>query len=329
VPAQRAGSARPAPHPSRLARRCARIAESRPFELAIVAVIAANAVVLGVETYPHLGPAGGLLHLVEWSFRAVFVVEIAIRMLAHGRRPQDFFRHGWNVFDFTVIAAAFIPVLHGDSALLRIVRIARVLRLVRFSPGLRTIVAALWRSLPGVGGFLALAMVTLYVYGMAGWLMFKEAYPDQYGDIGRALLTLFVLLSLETLPDLVEQGLAVSPWTLVYYVSYVLITANLLLNILIAVIVNSMEEARRLEMTERLAHGYDEDGDGVPDEVDRIALTQRLDDLRAVIAELERELRIDRENDPTRPRHETRPGQRQPSRSAVAGPGVEPGGPPV
>ncbi|MEV0327350.1 ion transporter [Micromonospora echinospora] len=294
---------------SRLADRCGRIARSRPFEIAIVVVIIANGVVLGVETYPHLGVAGPILHGLEWCFRAAFVAEIVIRLLAYGRRPQDFFRHGWNVFDFVVISAIFLPGLHGDSALLRVVRVARMVRLVRFSPGLRTIVAALWRSLPGVGGFLALAVVTLYVYGMAGWLIFADAYPEQYGDIGRSLLTLFVLLSLETLPDLIEQGMALSPWTLLYYVSYVLITVNLLLNILIAVIVNSMEEARRLEMTERLAPDYDADGDGVPDEVDRIAISQRLDDLRAVVAELERELRIDRDDPHTRVphRHPDRP----------------------
>jgi voltage-gated sodium channel len=288
---------------SRLAGRCTRITESRAFDVVIVVVIGANAVVLGIETYPHLGVAGPILHGLEWFFRAVFVTEIAIRVLAHGSRPQEFFRHGWNVFDFTVIAAAFIPGLHGDSAALRVIRIARVLRLVRFSPGLRTIVTALLRSLPGVGGFLALAMVTLYVYGMAGWLIFKDEYPDQYGTIGRAVLTLFVLLSLETLPELIQQGLAFSPWTLVYYVSYVVITANLLLNILIAVIVNSMEEARRLEMTERLAADYDEDGDGVPDEIDRIIISQRLDDLRTAVAELERELRIDRDDGHPRPGH--------------------------
>ncbi|SCL49047.1 voltage-gated sodium channel [Micromonospora citrea] len=286
-----------------MAERCARIARSRPFEVAIVVIIMANGVVLGVETYPDLGATGRALRWFEWLFRLVFVAEIAIRVLAYGRRPQDFFRHGWNVFDFLVTAAIFIPGLHGDSALLRFVRVARVLRLVRFSPGLRTIVSALWRSIPGVAGFLALAAVTLYVYGMAGWLIFGDRYPEQYGDIGRSLLTLFVLLSLETLPDLIEQGMAVSPWTLLYYVSFVMITVNLLLNILIAVIVNSMEEARRLEMTERLAPDYDEDGDGVPDEVDRIALTQRLDDLRVVIAELERELRIDREDGHGLPRH--------------------------
>ncbi|MDG4827360.1 ion transporter [Asanoa sp. WMMD1127] len=287
VPTQRATPA----STSAFARRCARITGSRAFDVVIVAVIGANAVVLGIETYPHLGHARPLLHGLEWAFRAVFVLEIAIRIGAYGRRPQDFFRHGWNVFDFVVIAAAFIPPLRGDSTVLRIVRIARVLRLVRFSPGLRTIVTALLRSLPGVGGFLALALVTLYVYGMAGWLIFGERFPDQYGTIGRAVLTLFVLLSQETLPDLIQQGLEVSPWTLVYYVSYVLITANLLLNILIAVIVNSMEEARRLEISEGLA---DRDGDGVPDEVDRIAITQRIDDLRSALAELERELRIDR-----------------------------------
>jgi voltage-gated sodium channel len=260
----------------------------------IVIMIGANAVLLAVETYPHPESVKPMLHGLEWFFRLVFVVEIGIRILAYGRRPQDFFRHGWNVFDFVVIAAVFIPGLHGDTAALRVIRMARVVRLVRFSPGLRTIVAALLRSLPGVGGFLALALVTLYVYGMTGWLIFGPSDPEQYGTLGRAVLTLFVLLSLETLPDLIEQGLELSPWTLVYYVSYVLITVNLLVNILIAVIVNSMEEARRLEMTEHLA--IDEDRDGIPDEIDRIMISQRLDDLRSLIAELERELRIDRDD---------------------------------
>ncbi|MEU8423189.1 ion transporter [Micromonospora sp. NPDC048835] len=305
APTQRGGPEPPSRHRSGWASQCARLARSRPFEIAIVVVILANGIVLGLETYDDLSPADTALHGLELFFRAVFVVEIAIRLAAYGRRPQDFFRHGWNVFDFVVIAAIFVPGLHGDSALLRVVRVARMVRLVRFSPGLRTIVSALWRSLPGVTGFLALAVVTLYVYGMAGWLIFGDRYPEEYGDIGRSLLTLFVLLSLETLPDLIEQGMAISPWTLLYYVSYVVITVNLLLNILIAVIVNSMEEARRLEMTERLAPGYDEDGDGVPDEVDRIALTQRLDDLRAVITELERELRIDREDGHGRPHRDS------------------------
>ncbi|MGI5239950.1 ion transporter [Dactylosporangium sp. CA-139066] len=279
---------------TRVARWCSAATKSRTFEVAIVLLVGANALVLAVETYPHPGVLGAVLDELEWGFRIAFVTEIVIRILAHGRRPQDFFKQGWNVFDFVVIAAAFVPGLHGDSAALRVIRIARVVRLVRFSPGLRTIVTALLRSLPGVGGFLALALVSLYVYGMAGWLIFGDVYPQDYGTIGRAVLTLFVLLSLENLPDLIQKGVEFSPWTLIYYVSYVLLTANLLMNILIAVIVNSMEEARRLEMTDGLSPDYDVDGDGVPDEIDRIAVSQRLDDLRALVQELERDLRIDR-----------------------------------
>lgn len=294
APSQRTDPDASAPATPRLTRACAIIVKSRWFDLAIVVVIGVNALLLGVETYPHAGSLGMLLRSLEWFFRTVFVIEIAIRILAYGRRPQDFFRHGWNVFDFVVIAAAFVPGLHGESAALRVIRIARVLRLVRFSPGLRTIVVALLRSLPGIGGFLALALVSLYVYGMAGWLIFGDAYPEQYGTIGRAVVTLFVLLSLENLPDLIQQGMELSPWTLVYYVSYVILTAHLLLNILIAVLVNSMEEARRLEMTERMA--VDEDRDGVPDDIDRILVSQRLDDLRTLVTELERELKIDRKD---------------------------------
>ncbi|MEO3781038.1 ion transporter [Micromonospora sp. B11E3] len=93
---------RPAAAPSEppgVADRFARVVRSRPFEIAIV-VIMANGVVLGLETYPHLGEVRPVLRWLEWSFRVVFVAEIAARVLAYGRRPQDFFRHGWNVFDF-------------------------------------------------------------------------------------------------------------------------------------------------------------------------------------------------------------------------------------
>ncbi|GIM89084.1 ion transporter [Paractinoplanes toevensis] len=52
--------------------------------------------VLCLETYRDLAEAIPPLHWLEWLFRAIFVIEIVIRILAYGRRPQDFFKHGWN-----------------------------------------------------------------------------------------------------------------------------------------------------------------------------------------------------------------------------------------
>ncbi len=46
-----------------------------------------------------------------------------------------------------------------------------------------------------------LTVLMLFVYGMVGWLLFADADPDGWGDIGNAMLTLFVMLSLENLPD--------------------------------------------------------------------------------------------------------------------------------
>ncbi len=101
-----------------------------------------------------------------------------------------------------------------------------------------------------------LAVLMLYVYGMVGWVIFDDHNPEAYGTLGSAMLTLFVLLS-EGLPDMVADGLALSAWTTIYYISFVLIAAFLLLNILIGVVINSMEEARGIEaareMSERRA----------------------------------------------------------------------------
>jgi Ion transport protein len=52
---------------------------------------------------------GTLLTILNEICVGIFRVELAIRIAAYGRRPQDFFRDGWNVFDFVVILAAFAP----------------------------------------------------------------------------------------------------------------------------------------------------------------------------------------------------------------------------
>jgi voltage-gated sodium channel len=191
-------------------RTCARIVASAWFDFLIFGVIVANAVVLGLDTYDSIRrDAGGLLNTLNDIFLGVFVVELAIRIGAYGRRPQDFFRSGWNVFDFVVIGAAFLPGLRENSTLLRLVRLARVLRVVRLLPELRLLILAVGRSLPGLASLTVMAVILLYVYGIVGWLVFGDALPDEYGNIGDAMLTLFLLLSLENLPNVVEQGMEV------------------------------------------------------------------------------------------------------------------------
>jgi voltage-gated sodium channel len=274
-------------------RTCARIVASAWFDFLIFGVIIANAVVLGLDTYDAIRrDAGGLLHTLNDVFLGVFVVELAIRIGSYGRRPQDFFKSGWNVFDFVVIGAAFLPGLRENSTLLRLVRLARVLRVIRLLPELRLLITAVGRSLPGLASLTVMAVILLYVYGIVGWLVFGDALPDEYGNIGDAMLTLFLLLSLENLPSVVERGMEVSDWAVPYYVSFVLIAAFLVLNILIGVVINSLDEARELEWERMQSERREAAADGL-DEVDdrRVVLLGHLHELRRAVEALERDLR--------------------------------------
>jgi voltage-gated sodium channel len=268
---------------SAVVRTCARLADATAFNLAIFAVILANAVVLGVETYGERD----VLDLLNRVFLGVFVVELAIRITAHGGRPGRFFASGWNVFDFVVVAAAFLPGLRENATLLRLVRLLRIVRIVRLLPDLRVLVTAVARSIPGVLSLAVMTVLLIYLYGMVGWLVFGDEL-EGYRDIGEAMLTMFVVLSLENLPDFVAEGRAASDWAIPFYVSYVLLAAFLVFNFFIGVIVNSMERAREIEAVmearERAEHGQ---AAGLPSPEERIAAVRRL--LDELEADLQRE----------------------------------------
>jgi voltage-gated sodium channel len=274
-----------------LARTCARIVDSTAFAVAITTAILANAAVLGAETYSGLvARHGALLDALDSFFLGVFVVELVLRIAAYGRRPQDFFRSGWNVFDFVVITAAFAPGLSRDATLLRLVRLARVVRVIRILPDLRVLLVAMVRSLPPLGSMAVLTALLLYVYGIVGWILFGAADPERWGNVGTAMLNLFVMLSLENLPQNLEAGMAIHPWSWVYFVSYALIAAFIVINVLIGIVINSLEEARRIE-SERVERAAREAAGGDPEEIDATEhLAERVRALRMAAEELEQDL---------------------------------------
>ncbi len=269
---------------------CRRLAEHPAFDRVIVVVVLANAVVLGASTYVSLERAyGGVLDALNSAFLAVFVVELAIRFLAAGANPRRFFSSGWNVFDFVVIGAAFVPGLAANSTLLRLARLARVIRVVRLLPDLRVLVVAVVRALPGVGSLGVLTLLLLFVYGMVGWLIFDTHDPERFGNVGYAMLNLFVMLSLENLPDNIEMGRELSEWTVVYFVSFTLLAVFLLFNLFIGIVINSMQEAREMELARAERELEDDDPDNDEAAHERV-LSERVRTLRAALDDLEREI---------------------------------------
>ena len=263
-----------------------RLVESPAFTAAVVAVILANALVLGLQTYPGVDRRyGETLDLLNGMFLAFFVVEILLRLASYLPRPWRFFLDGWNVFDFVAVGLAFAPGLRENSTILRLARLARIVRVVHLLPDVRTLIAGVIRSLPPLASMAVMTTVILFVYGMIGWQLFGEEQPQHWGTIGHAMLTLFVMLTLENFPQYMERGMEIHPWSWVFFVSFILIAAFVVLNVLIGIVLNSMEEARELERRQRLAPGADGVFEGAPAPV-----VERIQILRAALDELEQEL---------------------------------------
>ena len=269
-----------------LAAVCARIADSSRFQNFISVVIVANAVTLGLGTYDWDSGVDSLLSTLDEVFLGIFVLELAIRITAFGSRPQDFFRDGWNLFDFTVIALAFVPGVRQNVTLLRLARLLRVVRLVTVLPDLRVLLRAMARSIPPITSLVVLTLLIMYVYGMVGWILFHEEDPANWGNIGDSMLSLFQILTLENWPDYLERGQEIAPASWIYFVSYILIASFLVINILIAIIINSVEEVHAAERAEEQERRHEEavaEGETVAERLAEVR--ESLDKLEAQLAE--------------------------------------------
>jgi voltage-gated sodium channel len=269
-----------------IARTCARIADSNRFQMFIMGVIVANAVTLGLGTYDFSSGVDSLLTTLDDVFLGIFVVELAIRIAAFGSRPQDFFRDGWNLFDFIVIGLAFTPGIRDNVTLLRLARLLRVVRVVSVMPDLRVLLRAMVRSIPPITSLALLTLLLMYVYGMVGWILFHEEDPEQWGNIGESMLSLFQILTLENWPQYLDAGQAIHPASWIFFVSYVLIASFLVINILIAIIINSMDEVHAAERARERGELDDElaAADG--------SVADRLREIRHVVDKLEAQLEV-------------------------------------
>ncbi len=221
-----------------------RIVNSRPFHGTIIAVILFAAVLVGIETDASLvARHSALLHTLDAAVLAIFIGEIALKIVAHGPRPLDYFRDGWNVFDFTIVALCVLPVGGPFASVLRLVRTLRLLRLVTALPKLQLLVGALLKSLSSMGYVSLLLGLIFYIYAITGIHLFGRQAPEHFGSLPLALMSLFQMITLDNWSDLFGAARAAAPIAATaYFVSFILLGTMIMLNLFIGVIMNSMSE---------------------------------------------------------------------------------------
>ena len=212
--------------------------ESNRFQRFIIAVIIINAVTLGLETSPSaVAAAGGLLWMLDRIALSIFVVEIALKLIVY---RHNFFRDGWNVFDFVVVSVTLAPAGEG-VAVLRALRILRALRLVSVVPSMRKVVNALLKAIPGMISVLTLLLLVFYIAAVMATKLFAESFPDWFGSLGASFYTLFQIMTLESWSmGIVRPVMEVYPLAWLFFVLFILLTTFAVLNLFIAIVVDAM-----------------------------------------------------------------------------------------
>ncbi len=217
-----------------------RIRGNKAFELFVVAVIIASALLVGVKTY-ELAPASrSIIIWLDMLVTFIFVAEITIRFIGEPDK-KAFFRNGWNVFDTLVVTISLVPIDNSDLVLVaRLVRVFRVLRMISIIPELRMLLASLLKALPQLGYVILLMFIIFYIYAAIGATLFESINPTLWGDIAISMLTLFRVMTFEDWTDVMYETMAVYPLSWVFYLSFIFFTAFAFLNMVIGIVVNVM-----------------------------------------------------------------------------------------
>ncbi len=218
---------------------------SRAFGNFILAVILVNAVVLGLQTSKELMERSGLLlDLIDNICLGIFTIEIVLKLIVHRHR---FFLSGWNNFDFIIVGISLLPGAGGLSVL-RAMRIMRVLRVVSVAPSLRRVVEGFITALPGMMSVFVLMALIFYIAGVMATKLFGETFPDWFGTLGESLYSLFQIMTLESWSmGIVRPVMDVHPYAWAFFVPFIMVTTFAVVNLVVGLIVTSMEGAHEAE----------------------------------------------------------------------------------
>lgn len=223
----------------------------------IILIILINAVTLGLETSSYIRENyGNLLRFFDIFALTVYTIELLLKMLALRFR---FFKSGWNIFDFIIVAMAYIPAT-GPLTILRAFRVLRVLRLVSSIPRLRVIIRSLVVSLPSIGWISFLLLIMFYIFSVLATNLFGPTFPEWFGTIGESYYTLFQLVTLESWSmGIVRPIMDVFPWAWLFFVPFILLTSFVILNVFIAIVVGSMDDIKSEEQAQAASDLMDQE----------------------------------------------------------------------
>ncbi len=270
-----------------------RIVDASWFQRLVILTILMAGMLAGIETDAGMISAHGpTLRALDAIVLGIFIIEAILKITARCPRPWEYFRDGWNVFDFAVIVLCLLPMDSQFAVVLRLGRTLRLLRLVSALPKLQLLVGALIKSFSSMGYVGLLLGIMFYIYAIAGVHLFGGHDKEHFGSLSQAFLTLFQTITLDDWKFLFVSAQGSAPTVAaVYFVSFILLGTMIMLNLFIGIIMNSMEEMHaELDEYNEAKRGVTEKGSILSD---LTALDQQLSALKSQLSALRGKLTND------------------------------------
>ncbi|MBT3280143.1 MAG: ion transporter [Campylobacteraceae bacterium] len=227
--------------------------EAKWFSNLTTAIIIFYASMLGFKTLGDIeGNFSTFIYWLDNFITIYFLIEIIIKMSAE-KNFMNFFKSGWNIFDFIIVAITLIPLDNSSvAAIARLLRIFRVLRLITSRPELKKIIDMLLGAIPSIIDIVILMFIIFYIYAIIGNFLFESVPSGLWKDFLVSMLTLFRILTFEDWTDVMYEGMEIYPWSWIYFVSFVIIAAFVFFNLFIAVIIGEMEKINNKDIEDEI-----------------------------------------------------------------------------
>uniref|UniRef100_A0A2K6G5N0 Sodium channel protein n=1 Tax=Propithecus coquereli TaxID=379532 RepID=A0A2K6G5N0_PROCO len=261
------------------------------FDISIMILICLNMVTMMVETDDQSEHVTSILSRINLVFIVLFTGECVLKLIS---LRHYYFTIGWNIFDFVVVILSIVGMFLAELIekyfvsptlfrVIRLARIGRILRLIKGAKGIRTLLFALMMSLPAlfnIGLLLFLVMFIYAIFGMSNFAYVKRevGIDDMFNfeTFGNSMICLFQITTSagwdgllapilnsgppDCDPDAVHPGSSVkgdcgNPSVgIFFFVSYIIISFLVVVNMYIAVILENFSVA-----TEESAEPLSED----------------------------------------------------------------------
>jgi len=217
--------------------------KSKLFDKFLTTIIVVFAITLAALSYleTQASPNKSLvlaLQVLDISIFSAFCAELVLKIYAFRGK---FFTHGWNLFDLAVILISIIGMAASISTF-RAIRVLRTLRIVTNIPSMRMVIESFLRSLPGIASVLMVMVLMIFVFALIGQNLYCDVSPELFGSLHLSAFTLFTVLTLEGWPDVSRDVMAQVPSAWIYFVSFIAINSFVVLNLMIAVIIDAMHK---------------------------------------------------------------------------------------